>query len=118
MKQVPSVAIVGLGAVGRSMLTLFPDAATYDEPLGIGTRDEVNRRDIAFVCVPTPALAGGGCDTSIVEDVVEWLECGVIVLRSTVAPGTTEALADRVGKRIVFQPEYGPGETPDHPFAD
>ena len=113
-----SVAIVGAGAVGRGMQTLFPDAVMYDEPLGIGTRDEVNACRFAFVCVPTSAAEDGSCDTSIVEDVVAWLACETIVLRSTVTPGTTKRLASSTGKRIVFQPEYGPGGTPGHPYAD
>jgi UDPglucose 6-dehydrogenase len=118
MQRSPSVAIVGFGAVGRGMKTLFPDAVPFDEPLGIGTREQVNRCDLAFVCVPTPADAQGRCDTSIVEEVVGWIECPTIVVRSTVPPGTSEVLAERTGKRVVFQPEYGPGETPDHPFGD
>jgi len=118
MKKMPSVAIVGYGAVGRGMQTLFPAAVAYDEPLGLGTRDEVNGCDVAFVCVPTPGLPDGRCDTSIVEEVVGWIECLTIVLRSTVPPGTTERLAEQTGKRVVFQPEYGPGETADHPYAD
>ncbi len=118
MKANPSVAIVGFGAVGRGMKTLFPDAVPFDEPRGIGTREQVNRCQFAFVCVPTPPDEEQRCDTSIVEDVVSWIECPTIVLRSTVPPGTTERLAERYDKRIVFQPEYGPGETPDHPFAD
>jgi UDPglucose 6-dehydrogenase len=35
-----------------------------------------------------------------------------------VAPGTTERLVEETGKRIVFQPTYGPGETVQHPFND
>ena len=113
-----SVAIIGVGAVGRAMQTLFPDAVLYDEPLGLGTRDEVNACRFAFVCVPTPSTHDGRCDTSVVEDVVGWVTCETIVLRSTVPPGTSDRLAAATGKRIVFQPEYGPGETPDHPYAD
>ncbi|MGE0134690.1 MAG: hypothetical protein AB7L91_10410 [Dehalococcoidia bacterium] len=118
MTAMPSVAVVGFGAVGRGMQALFPQAVVYDEPQGLGTRDEVNECAIAFVCVPTPRLPDGRCDTSIVEAVVGWVECPTIVLRSTVPPGTTERLAEQTGKRVVFQPEYGPGETPDHPYAD
>jgi UDPglucose 6-dehydrogenase len=40
------------------------------------------------------------------------------VLLSTVAVGTTERLVRETGKRIVFQPAYGPGETPAHPFHE
>lgn len=113
-----SVAIVGYGAVGRAMHHLFPEAVVHDSPLDIGSRDEVNHCDFAFVAVPTLARADGSCDTSVVEDVVSWLSVDVIVLRSTVPVGTTVRLKQATGKRIVFQPEYGPGETPDHPFSN
>jgi UDPglucose 6-dehydrogenase len=112
------VAIVGFGAVGRSLAILFPDAAVYDPPLGLGRRDEVNRCRFAFVCVPTPATESGECDTSAVEEAAAWIESDYIVIRSTVPPGTTSRLASRFTKRIIFQPEYGPGETPDHPYQD
>ena len=114
--KVPQVAIVGFGAVGRGLQELFPHAVIYDEPLGIGSREEVNQCQFAFVCVPTPMAPGGACDTSIVEEVVGWIGSEVIVLRSTVSVGTTERLQEQTQKRLVFQPEYGPAETPDHPF--
>jgi UDPglucose 6-dehydrogenase len=100
------------------MAALFPDAALYDEPKSAGTRAEVNGCDLAFVAVPTPRAADGSCDTSVVESVTEWLETPVIALRSTVSVGTTRRLATQYRKRVVFQPAYGPGATPDHPFSD
>jgi UDPglucose 6-dehydrogenase len=113
------VAIIGAGAVGRGMVQLVPDAVLFDEPKGIGTREQVNACDAAFVCVPTPRAEDGSCDTSIVEDVVAWVEAPLIVIRSTVSVGTTARLAAKYPKKsIVFQPEYGPAETPDHPFND
>src|SRR6266540_3434234 len=112
------VAIVGAGAVGMGMAKLFPNAVLFDEPKGVGTREVVNACDIAFVSVPTPSGPDGSCDTSIVEDVVSWLETRTIVLRSTVSVGTTRRLATTHQKDVVFQPEYGPAETPDHPFND
>jgi UDPglucose 6-dehydrogenase len=111
-------AIVGVGAVGESLASLFPHASLYDEPKGIGSRADVNGCDVAFVCVPTPALHDGSCDTSIVEGVVAWLEAKVIVICSTVIIGTTERLRRQTGKRLVFSPEYGPGDSPGHPFRD
>lgn len=114
----PAVAVIGVGAVGRSMAELFPSAVLYDEPLGLGTREQVSACRFAFVCVPTPSLPSGGCDTSIVESVLEWCESEIVVLRSTVIPGTTERLARESGRRVVFQPAYGPGSTPEHPYAD
>jgi UDPglucose 6-dehydrogenase len=113
-----TVAIVGYGAVGRYLHRLFPDAAVYDEPLGVGDRQEVNRCQYAFVAVPTNRRPDGSGDTSIVEEAVSWLDTDIIVIRSTVPVGTTDRLKQTTGKRIVFQPEYGPGETPDHHFND
>jgi UDPglucose 6-dehydrogenase len=113
-----STAIVGYGAVGRGIHQLFPHAVSYDPPLGLGSRDEVNRARFAFVCVPTPMAPDGTADTSIVEDSIAWIQAEHIVLRSTVPVGTTDRLRHRYAKKLVFQPEYGPAETPDHPFND
>jgi UDPglucose 6-dehydrogenase len=110
------VSIVGYGAVGKHLQGLFPDAAVYDKPLRLGSREDVNRCRYAFVAVPTNERPDGSADTSIVEETVSWLETELIVIRSTVPVGTTERLKQATGKRIVFQPEYGPGETPDHHF--
>ena len=111
-----STAIVGYGAVGRGIHQLFPQAVSYDPPLGLGSQEEVNGVRFAFVCVPTPMAPDGTADTSIVEESISWIEAEHIILRSTVPVGTTDRLRELYGKRIVFQPEYGPAETPDHPF--
>jgi len=112
-----SVAIIGYGWVGKAMQRLFPDAYIYDEPLGMGNREDANQTDVAFICVPTPGKGNGTLDCSIVEAVVEWCECPLIVIRSTVNPGTCRDLIMKYGKRIVMQPEYL-GETVDHPLLD
>lgn len=112
-----STAVIGRGWVGKSMLDLFPDSVVYDEPLGEGTREAVNKCDIAFVCVPSPNVGKGKLDTSIIEEVVRWCECPLIVIRSTTNPGTVDALKSVTGKHIVMQPEYL-GETPKHPMLD
>jgi len=121
-------AIIGLGWVGKSMLKLFPDSVVYDPILqgkngdmATATKEEVNQCDVAFVCVPTPNVDGGEgkLDTSIVEESVDWLQTPLIVIRSTVNPGTCAYLASKTlqYKHIVFQPEYL-GETPAHPMYD
>ncbi len=113
-----SIGIVGYGIVGRSVHSVFGDDACWlDVPAAGQDRRRINRCDVAFVCVPTPVGQDGCCDTSIVESCIAWIETPLIVIRSTVAPGTTERLRDRYGKRVLFQPEYL-GETPDHPLAD
>lgn len=113
---VNNFGIVGYGAVGKAVHEIFPGARIFDGPLGIGNLEDLAEADVVFVCVPTPPNEDGSCDTSIVEDVVAQLTAEIIVIRSTVVPGTTSRLRDKYGKRIVFQPEYI-GEAPSHPFA-
>jgi len=107
------VKIYGLGWVGKAMKTLFPDALVHDPALGYMC-DEI--ADIAFICVPTPCPKEGALDTSIVEDVVKSCPEQLIVIRSTVMPGTCDKL-EKLGKNIVMQPEYL-GETANHPMTD
>lgn len=70
------------------------------------TKEGLNECDVAVVCVPTPMGDDGACDVSIVEDVVKWLETPLILIKSTVSPGSTDRFVDTYKKNIVFSPEY------------
>lgn len=107
------VAIIGMGWVGKSMKKLFPDAYVYSR--SIGTIEEANQEDLAFICVPTPVIGEGQLDTSIVEQTISWCECPLLVIRSTVNPGDCDRWMKKYNKRIVMQPEYL-GETVAHPL--
>jgi UDPglucose 6-dehydrogenase len=104
------VGIVGYGYVGKGMHKIFPDAVIYDEPLGIGTRKEIDKKDLSIICVPTPSQKIDSefkpADTSIVEEVISWIESPLILIKSTIPPQTTERLVRQTGKRICFSPEY------------
>jgi len=122
LKSKNKVGIIGSeGWVGSSMIKLFENSSIqtipYDTGIGIGSKAEVNKCDVAFICVPTPNKKDGSLDASIVEECVGWCECPLIVIRSTVQPGTTDYLIKKFDKRIVVQPEYL-GETPAHPMLD
>jgi UDPglucose 6-dehydrogenase len=105
--------IYGLGWVGKAMKTLFPDSLVHDPVQNLIC--EVSA-DVSFICVPTP-LKDGKLDCSIVEEVVAKCDSSLIIVRSTVMPGTCDELERKFGKNIVFQPEYL-GETVNHPFTD
>jgi UDPglucose 6-dehydrogenase len=106
MAETTQVAIVGMGHVGKNMAKLFPEAVCYDKAVQGATREEVNRARIAIVCTSTPSAVDGSADVESVEEVVGWLESELIVIRSTVPPGTTDRLRESTGKRIVVAPEY------------
>jgi UDPglucose 6-dehydrogenase len=108
--------VVGYGVVGKAVAQFLEanglhvevyDSAFHD----LSARELVNGCDVAFICVPTPMAPDGRCDTSAIEEVVGWCRAGILVIRSTVAVGTTDRLRAETGKRIVFQPEFL-GETP------
>ncbi len=108
--------VVGYGVVGKAMAKFLEDhglhVEVYDSAFhDPSARELINGCDIAFVCVPTPMAPDGHCDTSAVEEVAGWCGAGIMVIRSTVAVGTTDRLRAETGKRIVFQPEFL-GETP------
>lgn len=114
------VAIVGYGYVGKAMHKIFPDAVLYDikgtlingkfDPLS--TQKQVNECDLAIVCVPTPMQDDPTkefqpVDLTIVEDVIGWLQTPLILIKSTVPPGTTVRLNSMWPKKnICFSPEY------------
>lgn len=101
-----NIAIIGHGYVGQGYNKVFPGAYIYDEPKGIGVREEVNKCELAIVCTPTPMLEDGSCDTFIVEDVIRWIKTPLILIKSTIPPGTTDELKKKYNKRICFSPEY------------
>jgi UDPglucose 6-dehydrogenase len=108
------IAIIGKGWVGNSMKQLFSDAYVYTH--NVGTKEEVNKADICFIATPTP-FDGYKLDVSIIEEIMKWIKCPLIVIRSTVNPGDCDRWQIKYGKKIVFSPEYL-GETPNHPLLD
>lgn len=114
-----SVAIIGYGYVGKAMAKFFSKHynvmvhdSLYDEKhnadFGVNFVDikTANECNLALVCVPTPSSNSGRCTTDIVEEVIDQLQTPLIVIKSTVEPGTTDRLKQKTGKRIVFAPEY------------
>lgn len=93
------------------MKRLFADAWIHDPALAY-TEDRV--AEVAFVCVPTPPGIGGALDTSIAETIIRDCREPLIIVRSTVMPGTA---AKFPGKHVVIHPEYL-GETVAHPFSE
>lgn len=115
-----TIAIIGYGFVGKAMKRFFTEAIVYDPFISElkTTKQQVNSCAVSLICVPTNMLPDGSCDTSIVESTLSWLKTPLVIIRSTVAPGTTAKLQKKYPKlSIVFQPEYI-GETVGHPFKD
>ena len=112
------IGIIGQGFVGTAVKEGLKDYYTIDTfDLDESKRDVdyiediIDRNDIIFVCVPTPMKKDGTCHTDIVEDVISEInECGngeVVVIKSTIPPGTTDRLHRKYKNiDVIFNPEF------------
>ena len=119
------IGIVGNGFVGSAVRYGFSpnvgvdaDVKVYDKDPNKSTHSlkEAVNSDIIFLSVPTPSNSDGSMNVDIVDSVLKEIdeinsnntdEVGIILLRSTVTPGTTRKLQDKYSDlTIVFNPEF------------
>ena len=120
------LGIVGQGFVGLALKAGFEkhyEIETYDkyevDKSTCDLADLVAKCKVIFVCVPTPMNEDGSCHTDIVDSVVKEInkwsyaywgnidKKPTVVIKSTVAPGTTDKL-HRTYKSVdvIFNPEF------------
>jgi UDPglucose 6-dehydrogenase len=113
----PQMGIIGFGFLGSALLhgfVLHADIKIYDKYNNIydSLDDTVNSSDFIFIGVPTPMKDNGQQDLSSIYDAVDSVvsvakKRKIIVLRSTIIPGTTRFCADKYpGHDFVFSPEF------------
>lgn len=109
------IGIIGRGTVGSAVYEgleyLGHSMSYYDPAYPESELADVLNTDVVFVSVPTNQLPNGDCDVSIVEQVITQLDQveyqGLIAIKSTVIPGTTERLSDFFPNlRICSVPEF------------
>lgn len=98
------------GAIGQGFNMLGHEVIYHDIKLGT-IIDIVLNTEIIYVCVPTPSNLDGDCDLSIVYKTISDLKfkkySGIIALKSTSVPGTTEFVIKKYNDRdICFVPEF------------
>ncbi|QQG46395.1 MAG: hypothetical protein HYY55_00925 [Candidatus Niyogibacteria bacterium] len=116
MSSYPKIGIAGAGMVGGAVKRYFEEKGfkrgknlfCYDPDAGKKCFDDLNEAEIIFICVPTPQKRDGSCDTNIVESAVKKYapSAKVMVIKSTVIPGTTERLAKKYNCALAFSPEF------------
>ena len=107
------IGIVGLGIIGSACKFGFEKLGhtvlVHDIIMETKLNDLIDC-EIIYVCVPTPSNENGSCDTSIVEQVILDLKNlkynGVIAIKSTVKPTTTQKLIEQTDLKICFVPEF------------
>ena len=117
-----SIGIIGNGFVGSSVSFGFSPQTGCDADVKIYDKDESKSThslsetltsEFIFLSVPTPSKPDGSVSLKIVYDIFDEINevntrlDNVILLRSTVVPGTTQKLQDKFHSlNIVFNPEF------------
>lgn len=108
----PRIGFIGQGWIGKNYATDF-EARGYatvryalEEPY-VQNKEKIQECDIVFIAVPTPSTPSG-FDASIVESAVSLVGAGKIaVIKSTMQPGTTNAVQENHTDRFVLHsPEF------------
>jgi len=109
------IGIVGKGTVGSAVfegLEYLGHTMTFFDPKYEGSIiTDVLDTDVVFISVPTDQAPNGDCNTSIVDNVVNELAInnyqGLVSIKSTVIPGTTQRLSDEYPSlKICCVPEF------------
>jgi len=106
------LGVCGVGMVGGALKRYFEKKSIkpflYDNGKNLGSIDEVNQADIIFICVPTPFDKEKGFDLSFIEEACNNIKGEkIIVIKSTVWPGTTEKLQKKYPQhKFLFNPEF------------
>jgi UDPglucose 6-dehydrogenase len=122
--MINTIGIVGQGFVGGALNEGMKHAfniETYDKFVSEKStcnslESLVEKADVIFVCLPTPMRKDGSCDLRIVERAILDIDqiCSeneylgkISVIKSTIPPGTTESLNNKVKYiQVVFNPEF------------
>jgi UDPglucose 6-dehydrogenase len=106
------VGCIGQGFVGKNFSDDLENrgiqVTRYSlEPDYINNKNKLQECDVIFIAVPTPSTVKG-FDYSVVDEVINYTSSGsIVVVRSTMLPGTTQKLQDKHEDRIIlFYPEF------------
>ncbi len=111
------VGIIGVGMVGTPLMRYFEERRGFvrGETLFLfdldpkkGFDDNINKADVIFISVPTPRGEDGAAKITAVEDAFGRLAGNkIVVIKSTVPPGTTEYFQKKYPQhKVLFNPEF------------
>ena len=117
MQRKIRIGIIGYGMVGQAVEYGFSNAEIhiYDKfKESESLKDVVENSDYIFVCLPTPIKDDeSGIDLSIIDDNIKKITKftngtdKIIILKSTIVPGTTEKYIKKYPKSLFcFNPEF------------
>jgi|TARA_R110001583_G_scaffold16234_12_gene66279 UDPglucose 6-dehydrogenase len=108
------LGLVGRGFVGDALYKSFQakghSVLSYDKHKQIGSFSSVESCDVIFLCLPTPFREGTGFDKSAINETCHKLSLrnfsGLVVLKSTIEPGTCKEISDAYKLDVAHNPEF------------
>jgi UDPglucose 6-dehydrogenase len=111
--KIGKIGVIGAGMVGGALIEYFKkqgrELCIYDKGKNFGSMEKVNQADVIFICVPTPFdKEKQSFDlTHVEESCNNILGDKIIVIKSTVLPGTTQKLQEKYPQhKFLFNPEF------------
>lgn len=122
-RREPRIGFIGQGFIGKNYADDFERRGyatvrySLEEPY-VANKYSIAECDVVFIAVPTPTTPQG-FDASIVREAVALVGAGKIaVIKSTVVPGTTQALqAAYPDRTVLYSPEFLSEKTAAHDAA-
>lgn len=123
------IGIVGIGVVGTAIMNSLIDKEyelnknifIYDKYKNIGDIESILKTNIVFLVLPTPY--DNDNKSYNLNPIIETMDFlfkmnygGLIVIKSTMEPGTTEQLYNKYGLDIIHNPEFLTARTAKHDF--
>lgn len=117
------IIIVGYGYVGKAVFNAIKDKNEVVIVDPQYTTNEIKYHhdaDGIIICVPTPATPNGGCDSSIIAQVLDEVPVFLpVLIKSTVTPAVVDAL-DKIysNHSICYSPEFLRAKTANADFLN
>jgi len=119
-----SIGIIGVGMVGSAVADYYGKIGKflvvyYDKYKNIGTIKDVVKTDYIFICLPSLTRGDGTQDLEAFGEVLPELPDGaMVIIKSTILPGTTENYQKQYPKLVLFHnPEFLDARTAARDFA-
>ena len=124
-----NIGIIGLGFVGNAMYQSFKkkyiNLKVYDKykDSGIGKFEDILSTEILFLALPTPYdKETKQYDISALDETIGKLKknnySGIIVIKSTIIPGTIKKLEDKYDIGLIHNPEFLSAKSAEKDFEN
>ena len=114
------VGIIGYGVIGSTFGRWLSEhtacqVAVSDPPKGLN--DDLTGCSIFFIGIHIPTETDGTQDLTLLKSIIRGLPAGPVVIRTTMLPGTCDALTHELDRPVLFMPEFLTERTAYHDFC-